>query len=397
VAIAESLRTALRALLEAAGGPEMRESAVIARLPVERSLAGRLIRAVRSADPYVMLSELPAAQSLDTAIRSAMRCGEPGLARAAADARQPVHAYAALLKTWPGGRRGLTALAASLNPDHRDRADLASRRAAFHHTADLLGYHVDTASATMFVLPSAVPGRCDTVHVFARYGLRRTRPSGPPISVFALHAGSQSAGSPRPLPPAPANSANPWSFLCTEFCRGPARVELARDPAFPGRLEVRLPSDQPGIHRPVTIVSAQALPAAYRRFRTPTLGYEWMEAVPRLPARAAVVEAIVHADLFPDWSPLVTGRLFTSSNPTPPPRAGSGQIPDEVRLGARVEWLSSPASELSGGPGHADLVRSVADRIGLDLSRCRALRATVPFPLLMASVLVWFPLPAAPD
>ncbi|MEO0632358.1 MAG: hypothetical protein AAFY46_16770, partial [Planctomycetota bacterium] len=131
------------------GGP-LTEAELVAHFGLDRSVIGKVIRSLRCRSAEEFLHEIPSPDGLRLVVEAASAGGSVS-ADLAASMRTDIDRFAAFVSSYPGKRRAFLLRLASQLPRRREAADLAARRAMTRATAELLGYRVHTAIATMVV------------------------------------------------------------------------------------------------------------------------------------------------------------------------------------------------------------------------------------------------------
>jgi hypothetical protein len=385
--VATNLRRHLTDIIGSDTG-SLREKRLIETWQIDRNLAGRLVRSLRTSTELAMLAELPAPEGLRLFLHAAQRIGSAqlhldGAASAISEWESIIHAY-------PGKRRGISQRLAAMSTDGRSRADLAARRGMFRFASEFLGYSVRHTTSTMILSPSQTEGRLDGVMVFGKYGLVRLREDGAPISVMGIRAGP---AAPQcdflPIDPH-AQGDRADAALLRANCTGVDRLELVRTPA--NAIELRLAQASPPVNHEVDLVCGQRVPAIMLGQRTQSTRFEWYEALSRIPSQRVTLDFILHRDVFAGVTPIVTARLFGPTQPVVP----TSPVPasDAVRISAVPERIEPGLATLGlhDVPGYPRMVANVMDQLHLDRRDFSGWRVQLAFPMLMASTIVWFEL-----
>jgi len=386
---AERFRSVLNELSDAA--PVWREKELVETLGLDRSVVGRIVRASRTDNDLELLSELPSPEGLRIIFEAATRTGllnEDGFTRAANASAE----FDAFLDDYPGKRRAFLVRLASDLPSERASADRVARRAMFRASSDLLGYRLQHAVLTMVVVDGCDPERFDAYHMFAKYGLERTRADGPPIIVGSLRTGPQGPGVAfEPIDPN-ADPADAASALMLDHCSGPALVTLVRTSA--GFTELHLDADHPPVQELADIVVAQRAPGTLLRKSRPGFAHEWRRVVTRIPAERLTVDFIFGPGTYQGCELRTSEHLYRAEVP-PPPSADGVRRADQLRGSARVSEVDRGIAGLSirGLPGYRSAVADLVAAAAVEPGRCRVVRVTKDFPELNGDLMCWITLP----
>ena len=99
------MRAALEPLVAAVQGPAARTTAFATALGLDKSLAGKIVRVTRAADPLEVLHTCPAPQGLSMVIRAAESRGVP--AEVCQRVQTCVDDFREILSEFVGGARGV--------------------------------------------------------------------------------------------------------------------------------------------------------------------------------------------------------------------------------------------------------------------------------------------------
>jgi hypothetical protein len=391
-AVAASLRGALEPIVRAAAGAGARPATLARGLEIDRTLAARILRAVRSSDALMVLQEIPSPHGLRIFLEAAERSGvDAALCDAAADI---VRGFEHLIHEFPGGRSALDAAVAAWAPEMRERTEKSAKQAVFKSMSCLLGYHAETTVSTVIVQPSANGRRCDAISIMAKEGLRRIR-SSMPITVCGRNFGQQDVADTfapyvETLDARVAPHASE-ACLLEDFCSQPVpslRV-MEQEKLFLYTLD----ESDPPVNVPVTIASALIMRNAYARYRSPEQTYEWEEVVPRIPARLLVMDILLRDDAFPGQAPQPRSRLYGLAKRPVKPDEPAFHL-DQLDLGLPLEHLGEGRFDLrlSEFPRYAEMVEAVFARTGWERQRFRAFRCRVQYPVPLVALTHWMKL-----
>lgn len=383
---------AIRRVLEAAmrSAPSWRERDLVQTLGLDRSLVGRLVRAGRTTGQRELIQELPSAEGM-AAILDALRASgliDDDLLSAG---KASLQRFDAFVDAYPGKRRAVMVRLASELPSERETIDRRARRAMFQAASDLLGYRVRHAVVTLLIVDGPDPERFDTLYLYSKFGLERTRADGPPIIVSSLRAGKSSTG-PGFLPADPGADRNDaTAALLQEFCTGPARVQFVD--VTPERTELHISSDTPPLHHPIDVLCAQRADGVLLRRRREGFAHEWRRTVSRIPAERVSIDFVFGPGVYEGVEIAVSEHLFRSELPLHPSATGSRA--DQLRSSAQIGRVTAgiDALTLDDEPGYGQALRTMLGYAGLDARACRSARVSKQYPELNSELICWFPLP----
>ncbi|WP_374567914.1 hypothetical protein [Ideonella sp.] len=392
--VAAALREALVPLLDALAGQPPRPVRLMRRIGLDKSLASRLVQAVRAESDPQFLHLLPSPTGLRILIERSRQ--EPAAADWLPAVECAVDAFAALLDALPGGRQALDARLGEDLSSIRERREHMARQASFKAVSFLFGHYCETLSTAMFLFPSADGQRVDAVEVHRRLGLRRITP-GTALPLLSLHTQPDpvlAAERPPQLtpidgPPAGTQTAaDAHRFFVAEGCSLPLPmldVEHEGDSStfllgaqspdpLPARLTTALRITNVQLARP---------DAPYLTVRTYML---------HTPCQRLVREIYLADGLWPDALPQIgfylPGPTGVALEPPPP------GVPHYRRL-----HLSAPIEQLPAGPAiapltgvadHASVLAAVLRRAGLGELRFRGWRCQTPYPVPLVEMQLGF-------
>jgi hypothetical protein len=393
--VAERLRAHLLEVAREVGGPSFRPSRLVETLGIDKSLASRISRSLRSDAPYEVLHLLPSPTGLGIFLDGVERHGcAPNVLRRA---RAAVAAFQDLLREIPGGRAALDALMSETVVEVRERAERTASQTVYRAMSYLLGYRCETITSAVILQPSADGKLVDGLEVGRREGIRRLRPNAP----AALFSANLAKNGP---PEAPAiemlgegaNPHDPRSVLLPEFC-DPHEPSLELHESGQHTIFALSDGDRT-LQRAVTISSAFFVRGAYLRWRTEEQEEEFRLYLLHYPCKLLIRDLFIHEDLYVGSEPQVRLEF-----PAPPGAPRPGTKDPAARLN-RLD-ISTPIVSLgrglhhapaAGASQHAKLLAHVFRTAGLDPERFRGYRARIMYPVPMITMGWWIPLPSAP-
>ncbi len=394
--IAVGLRDSLEPIVRKVVGGGGRPAALSRGLEIDRTLAARVLRAIRADDTVQVLQEIPAPNGLRIFLEAAARVGVD--ARLRARAIEHVQMFEQLIDEFPGGRSALDAALAEWDPSMRQRTERAAKQAMHKSMSCLLGYQVDTMLLTIVIQPSASGNSLDKLFVMGKYNIRRLRASAP-ITVFGRQDNPRDVARldlPRvenlrgDVAPREASA-----YLLPEFCSPdmPNLDLFAGDGVF----LYTLPQSMPGVNVPVTYVSAQMVRNSNHRYRAGNTEHNFDTQVPRMPAKTMLVDVFVRDDVFDGSDPTVTTTLHGLASGLERPDSPRYQL-DRVDLSVPIEPLGMGLHRVATRdvPRYPELVQTAFDGTGWDAGRFRGYRCRLQYPVPMVAVTYWFDLPHAP-
>lgn len=387
-AMAADLRRSLTPLVEALAGTPPRPVRLMRRTGLDKSLASRLVQAVRADGDPQFLHACPSPTGLRMLLDSSAEHAEPALRQSAALA---VDRFEDLLGSLPGGRQALDALLGGSTVDIRRKREHVARQASFKAVSFLFGHYCDVVATTLLIVPSATPGKVDFLEVHRRIGLQRLVTGGP-IAFMSLHA---------VIPGTP-----PVMDACVTDLAGNATTRRPEDFLINAASSQPLPAlstvDEGSI---LTFVldpappstTGQDLSLGMRVLRAndmePAKGY----VAPRrymlhTPCRTLIRDIYLAEGLWPDARLQVDFYM-------PGPSGSPGVELEPGRANHRKVQLSCDAgmlpagravASLEGVPGHAQTMHDVLTHTGLADQRFRGWRCEMAYPVPLIEMQIGF-------
>ena len=361
-------------------------------LKVDKALAVRLLAAVRQKDPLATAHVIPGPDPLARVVKAAGRKGVP--ADVLRPSNEAVAAFRTLIKVHGGDRSGLDAIIAASLPATRLKFESVAKQSMYRGARQLKGVAADVVVYTVFVHPSADPGRHDLVNIEGFFGLRRVRPGAD------LKLGSRSeitAQTPDPCGPFTLDGLPAAEFegvLLRSFCSSP-QMKLAVHLRGNDAIYVLDWGESVGWSSACDVVMAELRRRLLRRSREPDdprpkSGFLYPIS---LPSRVFVCDLILHKDVYPGLEPklriLELGQL------------GCAEVNDRTRdLGVLdvVEYVeplgwgisSFRAAEI---PRYGELLEHVCAKLSWNPGEFRGFRTRIEYPMFGSQVQLAFDVP----
>ncbi len=355
----------------------LRPGALVTTLGLDKSLAGRVVRAVQADAPLAALHASPTPQGLGLVLDAARaRVGATSEHAAAAAARER---FAALLAEFPGGRGDLEAALTGWLPEQRADAERQARREVFRGMSVIAGVRSESFYTGYFLAPSATPGRLDTAWVLTHQRLRRLSVGSSFVfGGYASSPGPDTARERRMSLGGIELARDPAQLLLPEFCSAPLHtLDVLQGP---DRVALRLGRSEPRVNEPITLALGAATLDHHPLRADATRSYVYMTAGVRAPTERLVIDLVVHDDVATGDVPLATrgSDYVTELKPeTTPGDLGA----DAFVPGLTFEDLGRPADVREAEPASAPLAAAVFARRGWDPARFRVYRLREAFPL----------------
>ena len=396
--VASVLAESLTAVATSVAGPALRTTRLAARLNLDKSLASRLLRAIRAESMDDLVHFIPSPTGLGMFLNAAEANGAPpDLCR---KAREAVEEFRELLEELPGGRSALDTWISQGATDVRKRAERTAKQAVYRGMSHLLGFHCETVASALILQPSGDGRTADGIEVSQRAKVRRLRPDTP-VALFSIDLAKDHAVGPTPrIEPlsADADPADPSSYLLPRFCQPEApALELFREASHH---VFALSDEHASVHQPVTITSAMVVRHGWSTHRSEGELTDGRNYLLHYPCRLLVRDLYLRDDLYVGVEP----ELFWEF-PTPgaTPRRQNSTLPrklNSIDVWAPIEHLGLGAARwaIAEIPDQARLIAHAFATTGWDPSRFRGYRVRVvyPVPMVLMGWRVTLPLSSAP-
>lgn len=376
-----SIQAVLGSLPNSGSGP----GALGRLVGVDKVLASRVLKAVRSRDAISAMHGMPGPDPLRRMVRGAARRGVPAGTTNRANAA--IDAFDALIRDRVGDRSLLDTIISAWVPDARREFELRRKQAAFKAISQLRGVQADSNMATVVLYPSTDGQHIDVVWVNGLFELHRVRPGvGVKLTTRRL-GGADTARRPVSLGGTPVEDLS--GLLLADFCSDPLPRMAVQH--MGDAVHYTLAQQGFGQASSVDVVFAEANLNELVRYVPPgsnRKSYFFAEAV--TPAKVLQFDLLVHEDLYPGQTPSL--RLYDTSfegvaNPNNPAR----DI-DQLDMMESIEDMGSGLSRFRAAdvPRYAELLGRVFDRMHWDPGRCRGYRCRIDYPVYGSQVTMVF-------
>lgn len=391
--VAGRLRTAVGDVAESAVGGGLRPAKLVTRLDLDKSLASRIVRALRTSTSLEFAHFVPSPTGLGMFLDAAEAAGAKS--DLCERARNSVEDFQAILDEFPGGRSDVEALISDSVTEVRQRNERTAKQAVYRAMSQLLGFHCETVTSALVLRPSDDGLTVDGLEVSLRQGIRRLRRKVP-VTVFSINVSTRrSAGPPRIEPlRSDLDPTDPGSYLLHDFCDPtPPSVEIFRSDTHS---VFALSDADASIHSPVTVASGLLIRDGWTPFRTEAVHEEGRHYLLHYPCKLLVRDLYIRDDLYVGGQPEVRIEFPT---PAGAPESRREDLPERLNtldLHAPVESLGvgMRRSAVSRVPEHAEMLARAFDSAGWDPTRFRGFRTTIAYPVPMVTTGWHIPLPS---
>lgn len=372
----DALLKGLGRVLERVPGSDAGPQKLAGQLGVDKVLASRLLKAMRSSDPMSVVHRTPGPEPLRRVLAASARLGVP--ADLLADAHAAVDGFEELIRTDIGDRSALEAILSAWVPEARREFELRRKQAAYRAMSQLKGVEAEVYAEAAVFWPSAGGEHIDIVWIKAVIGLHRLRP-GVPIHFTSQRRVEGRAGRrPTNLAGEPVDSvhgavvdgfsSNPVPRLKAQIA-GEATHYLLDAPGF-------------GSGSAVNLVTCEVNRAEIPRYLPAARGRRaWASSDINIPTRTSQFDLLIHTDLFPGEHPDL--RQYDTTI------RGQADVNDPTRdidqldLLESVETLGVGSSRFGSSvvPQYRALLTHVCETLGFDGDQLRGYRLVSEFPI----------------
>jgi len=375
---AERVNTALQNVVARIPLPDRSPKDLAKRLKVHRTIASRLLGALRLSDPLAVVANIPGRQGLGAILEAA----EPLVgAESISEARQALNEFEHLVEHGLGGREVLDVALGAWLPETRKKHELACRQQVYRGLCGLAGASADVTIETTIRYPHEDGIHANVVEIYGLIGLRRLCPGKAlPIGVMGLVSGASTK-----------SGAVVYNLPGSADPDGPPLIEKFSTSPMPPLREIRIgngrqylmPGDEIGNSSKLDIMTGivvNRIGPLFREESDPprrTGGAHLVE----LPTRTLLMDRLV----FDDGSQLRDPQVFMHR----PGMRGAVDPNDPLRELDRMECnetiqVLGRGTERFGAlevASYPEVIRHVCELIGLDSSKLVGHRCRVQYPL----------------
>lgn len=373
--LARELRAGLQPLVYVLAGDPPRPVRLTQGIGLDKSLASRLVQALRTEGDAGFLHAVPSPTGLRIVVERARGHVDTSLLR---DVEAAVRRFEGVLDTLPGGRQALDARIGERSAAVREKREQIARQASFKAVSFLFGHYCETLTTALFVLPSATPGRVDAIEVHRRIGLQRLTP-GMALPLLSVATGRGDADADADAPAMEPLGAASGADDPAPYLLGPAPpLDLVRE----GPITTFVLPAGDGSALPSRLTTAWRV----RRAEALHPARAWVTLrnyMLHTPCRTLVRDLYLAPALWPDAWPLV-GFYLPGPSGTPPVLIEPGQAHlRRVNLTARIEQRPAGAAgfDLDEAADQRESIAAALGRAGLDTEGWRGWRCRMAYPV----------------
>ncbi|RMH26350.1 MAG: hypothetical protein D6692_09640 [Planctomycetota bacterium] len=372
----DALLKGLTRVIERVPGSDAGPQKLAGQLGVDKVLASRLLKALRSPDAMAVVHRAPGPEPLRRVVKASAKLGVPP--EMIAEATAAIDRFEELIRSDIGDRSALEAILSAWVPEARREFELRRKQAAYRAMSQLKGVEADVYAEAAVFWPNADGKSIDIVWIKSVVGLRRLRPGVPLHFTSRRQVEGAPGRQPRNLSGDPVDSvdgavvsafsSDPVPRLKTEIA-GEATHYLLDEPGF-------------GSSFAVNLVTCEVNRAEIQRFVPRSRGRRaWASSDINIPARKSQFDILVHEDLFLGETPEL--RIYDTTV------RGQADVNDRTRDIDQLDLLESIDSLGQGlrrfgssdVPRYRSLLEFVCSSLGFDGERLRGYRVASEYPI----------------
>lgn len=386
-ALGDVIASALTASDRAIAGP-LRPVQLTGVLGLDKSLASRVVKSLSVEDELLALHGIPTPQGLNLIASAAREHG--ATPETLARLEHVAGEYRALLDEFSGGRTDLEATLAGWIPEQRARAERDARRSVFRGMTTMTGTRAGTIYNALYLVPSRLEGKADSLVVGVRQDLRRLR-AGARLLVARLRSakGTGGWGARRTtLQGAPLATAA-HAIMLRDLCSHPLpELDLTTEDE---QIVISIGPDTLDVNESTTLGFGWRTEGHFELHATDEDHYHHVSVESIRPSEALVFDLFVHETIDLPEPPIVTltmERHAQLSAPRSPAAAQDGSLHGEVEL---VDLDRVPGG-LASVDVHAcpAIAETVCREAGFMVDQFRKFRARIEFPLPTEQLTLWW-------
>jgi len=370
----DELLATLTKVLSQVPGADSGPQRLANELGVDKVLASRLLKAVRSPDAMSVMHRTPGPEPLRRVLRASARHGVSPTDLSAAHAA--VEAFEELIRADGGDRSSLEAILSAWVPEARREFELRRKQAAFRAMSQLKGLQADVFAEVAVFWPSTDGTHIDVVWIKSVSGLKRLRPGA--TVKFTSKRGVE-------LP----EGRHPLTLLCepVESVRNAVVPEFCSEPT--PELTARVVGEQTHyvlegveIGEAVDVVTCEVNRAELPRYVARSRGRRaWASSDLAIPAQRNQFDMLVHPNVFPGETPDL--RVYDTSISGTADRNDPARDIDQFDLLESVESMGAGLARFGSSdvPRYRKMLERVCDQLGFDGSVLRGYRVTSDYPV----------------
>ncbi len=383
--VGEDLLRGLGALLSSVNSSSSGPQQLAKDLGVDKVLASRVLKMIRSQDPLAAAHLAPGPEPLRRIVKAASKAGAP--ASAVQTAGDAIARFEELVRVEAGDRSGLDAMLSAWLPEVRSEFELRRKQAAFRALSQLKGVSADVDFGTVVIAPSQTDeSRLDVVWLFGVFGLQRVRPGAQVTFATRRLTPDVHDRTPRTLDGKPVE--NLTGLRLPQFCSDPPpEIDVVRKGET---VRYDLAGDAFGPASAADLVFAEVNHAELDRDAIDRGRAAYAFAEIGTPVKKLIFTVLVHEDVYTGIEPSL--RIYDTAleglaNPNDETRT-----PSQWDLLERLDSLGAGAARFGTAevPRYREMLDEVFGKLAWNRDQFRGYRCRVEFPIYGSQVTILF-------
>jgi hypothetical protein len=370
----DSLLSSLTRVLGKLNGASAGPQRLAKELGVDKVLASRLLKALRSPDGMTAMHRAPGPELIRRVLRASERLGVPAEDIALAEAA--TSDFEELIRTWAGDRTGLETVLSAWVPEARRDFEIRRKQSAFRAISQLKGVHAEVFAETAIFWPSDDGKKIDIVWIKSVIGLARLRPG---VSVkFTSTRGVErpTERHPRTLGGEAIESVS--NAVLREFCSAPTPELVARVAGEKTHYMVK----DARLGEAMRLVTCEVNRGEIDRYVPRSRGRRgWAASEIAIPSRQYQFDVLLHPEVYPGEEPDL--RVYDTAVQGTADRNDPSRDIDQFDLLDRIDDLGTGVSGFASShvANYRKLVEHVCRSLRFDGSVLRGYRVDSQYPL----------------
>ena len=381
----EALLASFLRVLDQIPGGDSGPQRLAKELGIDKVLASRMLKAVRSPDAMSVVHRVPGPEPMRRVIKASSKLGVD--AGDIKQAGQAIDRFETLIRTEIGDRSALEAILSAWVPEARREFELRRKQSALRAMSQLKGAQAEVYAEAAIFWPSTDGEHIDIVWIKAVIGLQRLRP-GMRVK-FTSHRKVEDGSGRRTYTLAGEPVDGVDSATLADYCSSPApklQVQHAGE-----SMHYLLEPGGFGAQSAIDLVTCEVNRAEMPRYIPRSRGRKaWASSDINIPSRRMQFDVLVHKDLYTGAYPEL--RVYDTTI------QGQADINDPSRDVDQLDLLESIENMGAGlirfGSSHVPRYRAmlgeVCQTLGFDASLLRGYRVSSDYPIYGSQTAILF-------
>lgn len=375
-AAGEDLLNGFIRVIEQIPGGDSGPQRLAKELGVDKVLASRILKAIRSPDAMSVVHRVPGPEPMRRLLKASSKLGVN--ADDLLSANGAVDRFESLIQSEIGDRSALEAILSAWVPEARRDFELRRKQAAFRAMSQLKGAQADVYAEAAIFYPSADNEHIDVVWIKAVIGLHRLRPG---VRVkFTSHRRIEESGGRKTYTLSGERVEGIASATLSQYCSSPT-PEL--DVHHAGELmHYLLKEDSFGASTSVDLVTCEVNRAEIPRYIPDARKRKaWASSDINIPSRRMHFDVFVHQDLYNRSAPEL--KIYDTAINGQADINDPARDMDQLDLLESIESLGTGLSRFGSShvPRYRKMLEEVCTALNFDAGLLRGYRCIADYPI----------------